>query len=217
MLVMGNYGLTLGQAKIQFSLWCIMAAPLMLSMDLRDMDTDLKDLLQNPEVILVNQDPLGEQGRRLNSTTKGASEEIWVRTLQGGDLAVAIVQRESGPFFPHTVSIRMQDLPLNLKESHCVTIRDLFERTTIGNIRGSFKLDIHYQDAVMYRLTPNTCENVGDNDEPKVTMLRDLLIALLIVFTFGMAALQLQALRQQRLRNNARSEAVALLNDGDRL
>ena len=55
MLIGGNYALTVNQAQVQFGLWAIMAAPLFLSTDLRVMDPEMKNVLQNTAVIAIDQ------------------------------------------------------------------------------------------------------------------------------------------------------------------
>lgn len=62
MLVIGNFGLSWDQQITQMALWAIMAAPLLMSNDLRHISTQAKALLQNKDVIAINQDPLGKQG-----------------------------------------------------------------------------------------------------------------------------------------------------------
>jgi len=47
------------------ALWAIMAAPLIMSTDLRTIRQEFKDILLNQDVIKINQDPLGIQGRRV--------------------------------------------------------------------------------------------------------------------------------------------------------
>jgi len=50
--------------------WAIMASPLIMSNDLRKMDEKMKGILQNKQVIAVNQDSLGRQGRRVYDVSK---------------------------------------------------------------------------------------------------------------------------------------------------
>eukprot|EP00061_Rhincodon_typus_P005210 g24459.t1 len=69
MLVIGNFGLSRDQQMTQMALWAIMAAPLLMSNDLRNIDADSKALLQNQYVIAINQDPLGVQGQRVSKQT----------------------------------------------------------------------------------------------------------------------------------------------------
>ena len=62
-LLIGNYGLSLDQSKLQMALWAILAAPLYMSNDLRNIRPEHKEILQNTRIIAVDQDPLGIQGR----------------------------------------------------------------------------------------------------------------------------------------------------------
>src|SRR5512138_238992 len=81
MLEVGNGGLTLAENRAHFSLWCLMAAPLMAGNDLPAMKPEVREILTNPEAIAVDQDPLGVQGRRVRDN--GATE-VWVKPLADG-------------------------------------------------------------------------------------------------------------------------------------
>ena len=67
MLEVGNEGMTITEYKTHFSLWAISKAPLLIGCDITKMKEEIKDILTNPEVIAVNQDALGEQGRKIKS------------------------------------------------------------------------------------------------------------------------------------------------------
>jgi len=62
MLIIGNFGLNFEESKTQMAIWSILAAPLLMSNDLRAIKPELKSILLNREVIAVNQDKLGKQG-----------------------------------------------------------------------------------------------------------------------------------------------------------
>lgn len=64
-LLIGDFGLSLMQARVQVALWAVLAAPLFVSCNLRTISDEEKGLLQNPLMIYINQDPLGIQGRRI--------------------------------------------------------------------------------------------------------------------------------------------------------
>jgi len=64
-LIVGNYGLSLEQAKSQMAVWAILAAPLIMSHDLRNVRPEFREILLNREIIAVNQDKRGIQGRRV--------------------------------------------------------------------------------------------------------------------------------------------------------
>lgn len=63
MLQIGNGGMTQTEYQTHFSMWAVMAAPLLIGTDLRDVSQETLDILLNGDVIAVDQDPLGAQGR----------------------------------------------------------------------------------------------------------------------------------------------------------
>ncbi|XP_078721082.1 alpha-galactosidase A-like [Lampetra fluviatilis] len=91
MLVIGNYGLSHSQQVTQMALWAIMAAPLIMSNDLRNLDGFSRNVLLNPHAIAVNQDPLGRQGTLVAKLKNNV--DMWRRELAGGGLAVVLVNR----------------------------------------------------------------------------------------------------------------------------
>ncbi|XP_004611747.2 alpha-galactosidase A [Sorex araneus] len=91
MLVIGNFGLSWDQQVTQMALWAIMAAPLLMSNDLRTISPQAKALLQNKDVIAINQDPLGKQGYQLRTED---SIEVWERPLSNLAWAVAIINQQ---------------------------------------------------------------------------------------------------------------------------
>jgi len=92
MLEVGNGGMTTEEYRAHFSLWSILAAPLIAGNDLRDMKPGIHDILTNKEVISVNQDPLGSEGRRV---VKDGDLEVWARQMQDGSRAVVLLNRTS--------------------------------------------------------------------------------------------------------------------------
>jgi len=74
MLEIGNGGMTTDEYRTHMSLWCILAAPLMAGNNLVAMDAETRALLTNPEVIAIDQDPLGIQGHRIKQE---GPLEVW--------------------------------------------------------------------------------------------------------------------------------------------
>ena len=68
MLEVGNGHMTTTEYKTHFSLWALAKAPLLIGCDITKMTEDTKNILTNPEVIAINQDPLGEQGHKIKRT-----------------------------------------------------------------------------------------------------------------------------------------------------
>lgn len=64
-LLIGNFGLSVDQARVQMAVWAILAAPLLISTDLATIRPEFKAILLNRDIIAVNQDPLGKQGMRV--------------------------------------------------------------------------------------------------------------------------------------------------------
>lgn len=89
MLEVGNGGMTFDEYKTHFSLWAVMAAPLMAGNDLRAMTDETRSILLNKEVIAVDQDPLGAQGRVV--IERGYGGQVWMKPLADGSKAVAFV------------------------------------------------------------------------------------------------------------------------------
>src|SRR6266550_4716008 len=96
MLEIGNGGMSETEYRTHMSLWAMLAAPLLAGNDLRSMNPEILAILTNREVIAVDQDKLGKQGRRV---WKSGDQEIWTRSLSGGAIAVAFFNRaaESAP------------------------------------------------------------------------------------------------------------------------
>lgn len=70
MLMIGNSGLSIEQSRTQMAIWAILAAPLMMSHSLKKTSPEAKEILLNAQIIAVNQDPMGIQGRRVYSDDK---------------------------------------------------------------------------------------------------------------------------------------------------
>ena len=65
MLEVGNGGMTAEEYRAHFSMWAILAAPLIAGNDLRDMKPEIREILTQREVIAVDQDQAGRQGQRV--------------------------------------------------------------------------------------------------------------------------------------------------------
>src|SRR5438477_9178651 len=94
MLEIGNGGMTEAEYQTHMSLWSILAAPLLAGNDLRNMSPQILAILTNREVIAVDQDKDGKQGKQV---WKSGDQEIWTRSLSGGGRAVALFNRAADP------------------------------------------------------------------------------------------------------------------------
>lgn len=90
-LAEGGYELTEEESTTQFVMWAEMASPLMLGSDPRTLAQSMIDTLRNPEIIAVDQDPLGIQGARVATDSVG---DVYSKVLQGaGKRAVVLLNR----------------------------------------------------------------------------------------------------------------------------
>ncbi|XP_058984159.1 alpha-N-acetylgalactosaminidase isoform X2 [Musca domestica] len=127
MLIIGNFGLSYDQAKTQFAIWSIMAAPLLMSVDLRTIRPEFKAILQNRKIISVDQDPLGIQGRRIY---KHKGIEIWSKPITPTqDLhysyAIAFVNRRTDGT-PSDIAVTLKELGLVSTHGYRVQITTVY-------------------------------------------------------------------------------------------
>src|ERR1700674_2228363 len=94
MLEIGNGAMSETEYKTHMSLWALLAAPLLAGNDLRSIAPAILAILTNREVIAVDQDKDGKQGKQV---WKSGDQEIWVRPLSGGAHAVALFNRAADP------------------------------------------------------------------------------------------------------------------------
>jgi alpha-galactosidase len=146
MLEVGNGGLTIAESRSHFSFWSLLAAPLMAGNDLRNMSAETRDILTNRDVIAVNQDPLGEQGRKVRDD---GDTEVWAKRLAGGEWAVILFNRGNGE---RSIAVSWHELGLPLDAAPAV--RDLWPREDRGRVSGTFTARVATHDVVMLRVTP---------------------------------------------------------------
>jgi alpha-galactosidase len=131
MLEVGNNGINDTEGRAHFSMWAIMAAPLIAGNDLRSMSAATRTTLTNSEVIAVDQDPMGVQGRRV--ATPATNLEVWSKTLSGTNTrAVALFNRGTA-----AASITAQWSALGIPTG-AATVRDLWSHTDLGTFSGSY-------------------------------------------------------------------------------
>jgi alpha-galactosidase len=146
MLEVGNGELTPSENRSHFSFWALLAAPLMAGNDLREMKPEIHDILTNKEVIAVNQDAMGRQGRRV---WKDGDLEVWSKPLAGGARAVILFNRGTSE---QEITARWGDLyyPDDLPAS----VRDLWEKKDLGKMSGKFSAKVAPHGVVMVMVKP---------------------------------------------------------------
>ena len=146
MLEVGNGGMTIPEYRTHFSLWSMMAAPLIAGNDVAHMSRATRDILTNADVIAVDQDALGQQGRRV---AKNGDSELWVKPLSGGAKAVLLFNRGERPA---TIAVNWNALgwPAFLKAN----ARNLWDKKELGTIAGRYEAMVQPHDVVMVVLRP---------------------------------------------------------------
>jgi len=155
MLEVGN-GMTIAEDRAHFSLWCIQAAPLIAGNDLRDMSSEVIDILTNKELIAIDQDPLGIQGFKYLVKDNW---EVWAKPLDKGDLALCFLNRTLEPV---KVDLDWKKYPVKDDEFHYYylfnekeyKIRDLWLKKEIGTTAKPFSTQIGAHDVIVLRLSP---------------------------------------------------------------
>ena len=125
------------------TLWSMMAAPLIIGIDPKAMSADEKSVLVNPEIIAIDQDVLGKQGRRI---VKLGRSEIWTKPLKDGGTAVAIFNRGDTK---STVETRWSTLGLADKEH----ARDLWSHRDLGEINRTYRVAVPAHGTALLKVT----------------------------------------------------------------
>lgn len=142
-LEVGNGKMTADESRTNFSLWAILAAPLLAGNDLANMTPETKSILLNKDVIAVDQDPLGKEGDRAYET---GPQQVWAKPLSGGDLAVALF---NGIGSPTKMTLRLADVGWH-GAAHA---RDLWAHKDLGAIAADYTVMVPGHGVVMLRLT----------------------------------------------------------------
>jgi alpha-galactosidase len=110
MLEVGNGKLTLAENRSHFSMWALLAAPLLAGNDLPNMKPEIKTILTNKDVIAIDQDQLGKQGTRAYSD---GEVEVWTRHLSGGAMAIAVLNVGDNRYSTHPFHLSLTKLGLH--------------------------------------------------------------------------------------------------------
>jgi alpha-galactosidase len=146
MLEVGNGGMSPTEYRSHFSLWAMMASPLMAGNDIAHMDEVTKSILLNKEVIAIDQDRLGVQGRRV---WKDGNSEVWVKPLAGGARAIVLFNRGETP-----AKIRATAEQLSYPASLRARVRDLWAHKDLPRWSGSLEATVEPHGVAMFRIDP---------------------------------------------------------------
>jgi alpha-galactosidase len=110
MLEVGNGKLSMDENRAHFSMWAMLASPLLAGNDLPNMKPEIKAILTNREVIALDQDSLGRQAARIYSE---GEVEVWTKPLSGGALAIAVLNAGDNRYSTHPFHLDLAKLGLH--------------------------------------------------------------------------------------------------------
>jgi alpha-galactosidase len=152
MLEVGNGGMTRDEYRAHFSLWAVMAAPLVAGNDVRTMmDSSrsaaaTRDILLNKDVIAVDQDSLGVQGMIVQNSPPEL--QVWVKPLTDGSRAVVLLNRAS---VPTMMTANWGRIGLKTKQAR---VRDLWAHTDSTAVTDHYGALVPSHGVVMLRVWP---------------------------------------------------------------
>jgi alpha-galactosidase len=165
MLVVGQVGwgpdlhatrLTPDEQYTHISLWCLLSAPLLLGCDLSQLDEFTLNLLTNDEVLAVDQDPYGQQAKRVKKET---GQQVWAKRLYDGSLAVGLFNTgddsPAGAFTwtetqePDTVSVKWEDLRIFGPR----VVRDLWRQEELGTFDRELRFPVNNHGVLLVNLS----------------------------------------------------------------
>ncbi len=146
MLEVGNGALTNTEYRSHFTMWCVLAAPLIAGNDLRTMTPETRDILTNKEVIAVDQDPLGREGARV---WKEGDNEVWSKQMQDGSRTVVLLNRGAAD-----TEISVEWGQIGYPDHLSAAVRDLWAHKDLGKFAGSFKAKVPSHGAVAVLVKP---------------------------------------------------------------
>ncbi|MGJ3237745.1 MAG: glycoside hydrolase family 27 protein [Anaerolineae bacterium] len=161
MLVVGMYGkgnpqvaqggCTDTEYRTHFSLWCLLASPLMIGCDVRDMSPATETILLNTDAIAINQDSLGRQGRYLGNMIHSEEvAEVWAKPLADGAVAVGLFNL--GESDQRRVTVAWESLGIDPHQP--CTVFDVWHKTTERDVRASYTAYVDHHDVALLRITP---------------------------------------------------------------
>ena len=148
MLEVGNKGLTMAESRAHFSLWCMLAAPLIAGNDLRVMTPEVQAILTNKDVIAIDQDKAGHQGFRFRVDK---DKEIWAKELANKEWAVCVLNTGDAPA---KLTLDMHDLTFLTEQYYDVT--DVWTGKSAGNAMDPHTATVDSHDVMLFRLKPGS-------------------------------------------------------------
>ena len=144
MLEVGNGRLTLAENRSHFSMWAMLAAPLLAGNDLPNMKPEIKSILTNSDVIAIDQDKLGREGTHVYSD---GEVDVWSRPLSGGAMAIAVLNAGSDRVASHPFHLSLAKLGLHGQQK----AKDLWTGKDI-TLTDNMPIELDSHDTLLVRI-----------------------------------------------------------------
>lgn len=154
MLEVGNGGMSTSEDRAHFSMWCMLAAPLISGNDIKNMSQETHDILTNEDAIDIDQDALGVQGMKYKSED---GLEIWLKPLSNGNWAICFLNRSSVAkpvdfdWAKNVINDPVSNRTLDVL-ADVYTIKDVWSKKEMGNTKKILKAEVPSHDVLMLRL-----------------------------------------------------------------
>eukprot|EP00253_Pinus_taeda_P012434 PITA_12434 len=146
MLEVGNGNMSIAEYRSHFSIWALIKAPLLIGCDTRSATSETLEILSNREVISVNQDPLGVQGKKVSQQ---GHLEVWAGPMSNNRVAVILWNRGSSQ-----AAITASWGDIGLPSNALVQARDLWAHSYLpSNLQGNLTATVDSHAVKMYILT----------------------------------------------------------------
>ncbi len=146
MLEVGNPGLTINEARAHFTMWCMLAAPLICGNDLKNMPDDIREILMQEELISINQDPLGHQAYKIYDE---GNFEIWQKPLDNEEIAICLLNLEN---CEKEFTINWKSLKIK-KFKGPYLVKDVWRSQDLKDSESVIGISIPARDVVVYKLS----------------------------------------------------------------
>ncbi|KAF0303355.1 Alpha-N-acetylgalactosaminidase [Amphibalanus amphitrite] len=142
MLIVGDFGLSYEQSRAQMAVWSVLAAPLIMSVDLRTIRPEYAAILQNSAALAINQDRLGIQGRRV---FQDQGMEIWRRAItpqvdEQFSYALAFLDRRTDGT-PSRLTMTLRELGLDSPTGY--RVQEVFDGQSYGTLLPEDSITVH--------------------------------------------------------------------------
>ncbi|MBK6937871.1 MAG: glycoside hydrolase family 27 protein [Chitinophagaceae bacterium] len=149
-----GHGMSVNEDRAHFTMWCMLASPLIAGNDLRHMTKETISILTDKDVIAINQDKKGVQAyleQQLDSV------DTWIKPLENNELAICFMNRSQKTV---TINYNFQQHPVNDTVSKTVvdfaktnfSITDVWKKIKAGSTRKLFSAVVPAHDVVLLRL-----------------------------------------------------------------